>query len=139
MTDLYRIMAVDYGEKRVGIALSDPLRIIAKPYQVLLRDSATFFDELKQIILNQNVKKIILGIPYNLAGNETQKTLEVKRFADLLSNQLDVPILFWDERYTTVEANESLKSDGYSIKSARQVVDKVAASLILQSYLMYNS
>jgi putative Holliday junction resolvase len=139
MTDLYRIMAIDYGEKRVGIALSDPLRIIAKPFRVLLRQSETFFDELRNIIKEQNVKQIVLGIPYNLAGNETKKTLEVKDFATLLQEEIDTPLVFWDETYTTVQANESLKSSGYSIEDARKVVDKVAASFILKSYLANHS
>ncbi len=138
MAKIYRLMAIDYGEKRVGIALTDPLRIFSKPYIVLQRESKTFFPELNQIILEKQVQQVILGLPCNLSGEDTKKTLEVREFAKVLRQNINVPIVFWDERYSSVEANESLKKAGYSVKDARKVVDKVAASIILKSYLQAN-
>ena len=75
---LYRILAIDYGEKRVGIALSDPLRIISKPFCVL-ENKNELFDEIQKIISEQQVEKIVLGIPYNLKGEDSFKTIEVKQ------------------------------------------------------------
>ena len=131
---LYRILAIDYGEKRVGIALSDPLRIISKPFCVL-ENKDDLFDEIQKIISEQQVEKIVLGIPYNLKGEDSFKTIEVKQFGEVLKSKIPLPIIFWDERYSTVEANESLKKMGYSVLEARKVVDKVAASIILKTYL----
>ncbi|MCD4819072.1 MAG: Holliday junction resolvase RuvX [Candidatus Cloacimonetes bacterium] len=131
---LYRILAIDYGEKRVGIALSDPLRIISKPFCVL-ENNDDLFDKIQEIIFEQQVEKIVLGIPYNLKGEDSHKTKEVKEFGEKLIIKISLPIIYWDERYSTVEANESLKKMGYSVIEARKVVDKVAASIILKNYL----
>jgi putative Holliday junction resolvase len=81
------------------------------------------------------VGKIILGLPQNLSGEDTKKTIEVREFAEILKSKVDVPVIFWDERYTSVEANEELKQMGYTIAESRKVVDKVAASIILKSYM----
>ena len=131
---LYRILAIDYGEKRVGIALSDPLRIISKPFCVLENNENLFVD-INKIISEQQVEKIVLGIPYNLKGEDSHKTIEVKQFGEELKGKISLPIIFWDERYSTVEANESLEKMGYSVMEARKVVDKVAASIILKNFL----
>ncbi len=132
---LSRIMGIDYGEVRVGIALSDPLRIISSPYKVLSNSEDSLFVELNEIINLENVGKIILGLPLNLAGKDSKKTLEVRKFAEKLTEKVPVPVEFYDERFTTVEANEVLKNMGIKSKDSRKVVDKIAASIILKSYL----
>ncbi len=132
---LFRIMGIDYGEVRVGIALSDPLQIISRPYKVLKNSDDSLFIELNEIIKSENVGKIILGLPLNLEGKDSQKTLEVRKFAEELQKKVPVPVEFFDERYTTVEANEVLKSMGINIRESRKVIDKIAASLILKSFL----
>ena len=131
---VFRILAIDYGETRVGLALSDPLRIISSPYKVIKNDENLIFN-IKTIIKEKNVGKVILGLPYNLKGEYSKKTTEVKEFGDRLKKKLSVPLEYMDERYTTVEANEELKRLGYSVKESREVVDKIAASIILKSYL----
>lgn len=131
---LFRLMGIDFGEVRIGIALSDPLQIISQPFRVITNNDNTI-SEIQDIIKTEEVGKIILGLPLNLDGQDTKKTLEVREFADILKNNVDIPVIFYDERYTTVEANEKLKQMGYSIAESRKVVDKVAASIILKSYM----
>ena len=130
-----RIMGIDYGEVRVGIALSDPLQIISRPYKVLANSDDSLFVELNEIIKSENVGKIILGLPLNLEGKDSPKTLEVRKFAEELKKKVPVAVEFFDERFTTVEANEVLKNMGINIRESRKVIDKIAASLILKSYL----
>lgn len=127
-------MGIDFGEVRIGIALSDPLQIISQPYRVIPNDDDTI-SEIKKIIKSEEVRKIILGLPLNLDGEDTKKTLEVREFSEVLKSNVDIPVIFWDERYTTVEANEQLKHMGYGIAESRKVIDKVAASIILKNYM----
>ena len=127
-------MGIDFGEVRIGVALSDPLQIISQPFLVIPNNDDTI-SEIQNIIKTEEVSKIILGLPLNLDGDDTKKTLEVREFAEILKNSVDVPVIFWDERYTSVEANEHLKKMGYSIVESRKVIDKVAASIILKNYM----
>ena len=127
-------MGIDFGEVRIGIALSDPLQIISQPFKVISNDDNTIY-QIQDIIKTEEVGKIILGLPLNLDGEDTKKTLEVREFAEMLTNNVDVPVIFWDERYTSVEANEQLIQMGYSIAESRKVIDKVAASIILKNYM----
>jgi putative Holliday junction resolvase len=135
--ELYRIMSIDHGAVRVGIAISDPMQIIARPYKVIINND-DLLDEITSIIKKERIGKIILGLPLNLAGEDTQKTKEVRDFAEKLKKDISIPIILWDERYTTVEANEALQEMGYNIHESKDVIDKVAASLILRNYLENN-
>ena len=131
---LFRLMGIDFGEVRIGIALSDPLQIISQPYRVIPNNDNTI-SEIKDILKTEEVRKIILGLPLNLDGEDTKKTLEVREFSEILKSNVDIPVIFWDERYTSVEANEELKNMGYSVAESRKVIDKVAASIILKNYM----
>jgi len=131
---LLRLMGIDFGEVRIGIALSDPLQIISQPFLVLANNENTI-NEIQNIIKTEEVEKIILGLPQNLDGDDTKKTLEVREFAEELKSNIDIPLFFWDERYSSVEANEQLKKMGYTILESRKVVDKMAASIILKNYM----
>lgn len=134
---LYRIMSIDHGAVRVGIAISDPMQIIARPYKVIINND-NLLDEITSIIKKEGIRKIILGLPLNLNGVDTQKTKEVREFAEKLKKGISIPVILWDERYTTVEANEALQKMGYNIHECKDVIDKVAASLILRNYLENN-
>ena len=134
---LYRIIGIDHGAVRVGIAISDPMQIIARPYKVIINNDG-LLDEITSIIKKENIGKIIIGLPLNLAGEDTQKTKEVRNFAEKLKKDISIPVILWDERYTTVEANEALQEMGYNIHESKEVIDKVAASLILRNYLENN-
>ncbi|MCD6177125.1 MAG: Holliday junction resolvase RuvX [Candidatus Cloacimonetes bacterium] len=131
---LFRLMGIDFGTVRIGIALSDPLQIISQPFKVIPNTENTI-SEICKIIKSEKVGKIILGLPLNLDGEDTKKTLEVRKFSEMLESNIDIPVIFWDERYTTVEANEYLKQMGYNIAKSKKVIDKVAASIILKSYM----
>lgn len=131
-----RILAVDYGEKRIGLALSDPMQIISKPFKTLLfKSKLNMVENLLEIIHEQNVGLVILGLPLGAEGQETKKTLETRKMGEFLQEQLPVPVILWDERFSTVEANRELKKMGYDYIKAREFVDAVAASMILRSYL----
>lgn len=133
---MYRLMGIDFGEVRIGIALSDPLQIISKPFVVLQNtDDEILWEELLKIIEERQVGKIILGLPLNLKGKDTKKTLEVREFAKILKDKINIPLVFHDERYTSVDANDALKSMGYNVRESRKVIDKIAASIILKNYM----
>jgi putative Holliday junction resolvase len=135
----YRLLAVDYGEKRIGLALSDPMRIFAKPLQTIPNTSLNeIISKLKQIISEKQVGKLIVGIPWSLDGTETAKTSETREFLSQLSAGLDIPVIGWDERYTTDDANELLKQMGLDWKKARTVIDAMAACLILKRFMERN-
>ena len=93
-------MGIDFGEVRIGLALSDPLQIISQPFRVISNNDNTI-SEIQNIIKMEDVEKIILGLPQNLDGEDTKKTLEVREFAEILKNNIDVPVIFWDERYSS--------------------------------------
>lgn len=131
-----RLMAIDYGEKRIGIALTDPLKMFAKPFKVLENSGKKkFLSDLKELIQEQNVSEIILGYPIGESGQQTKKTLEIIKLHKFLSKNLETKIILHDERFSTVDANHELKRLGYNYMEAKKVIDMVAASLILKSYL----
>lgn len=132
--ELYRIMAIDYGEKRIGIALSDLLRIISKPYRVVANDEKQW-EEFESIISSEKVGMVVIGLPQNFAGEDTLKTKEIREFATEFGNKFSVQWEFCDENFTSADANSALKQMGYSVQESRKVIDKVAASLILRNYL----
>ncbi len=129
-----RILAIDYGEVRVGLAISDPLRILSTPFDVYKNDDL-LLKKLKSLVKEKEIKLILLGLPLNLKGEDSKKTKEVREFYQIIKDNFDVPIEFVDERFTTYEANNELKRLGYGVKESRKVIDKIAASLILKTYL----
>ena len=129
-----RYMALDVGDRTIGVAISDPLFIMAQGHSTIFRDS------LKEIISKENIIKIIIGLPKNMnnsIGPQGEKVLtfvnDLKNF--LLENKLDIEIIMQDERLTTVSAERILIEGNMSRKKRKQVIDKVAATYILQSYL----
>lgn len=127
---------MDYGSKRIGLALSDPLRIFAKPLKVIPNlgfDSTV--KELQGVIAEFGVELLICGIPYAIAGGDTPKTTETKNFMAKLTAALDLPVQPWDERYSTDEAERELIKLGYGWKERRGIQDAMAAAMILKSYL----
>ncbi|HOD55357.1 MAG TPA: Holliday junction resolvase RuvX [Candidatus Cloacimonadota bacterium] len=136
---MYRILAIDYGQKNIGLALSDPMRLFSKPFKTINNNGIEFIiTELCEIIRSQSVGKIVLGLPLSVAGLDTQKTNEVREFYEALAKRVDVPVILWDERYTTADAKEILIKKGLSIRDSKKVIDQTAAALILKSYLEGN-
>lgn len=131
-----RIMALDLGEKRIGVALSDPTRTIASAHSVLTRksrleDTARY----AHLIAENSVTLVVIGLPITLGGREGERAAWVRDYAADLAERLSMPIVFWDESLSTVEAQAALRAQGRRGKKLRERVDAVAAAVILQSYL----
>ncbi|MDD4202674.1 MAG: Holliday junction resolvase RuvX [Candidatus Omnitrophica bacterium] len=130
-----RIMGIDLGEKRVGIALSDPLKITAQGVCVLERKDKSFLEKINDIVKQENVSEIVLGLPLNMDGSKGKKVDEAEAFALVLKEKTGVNIKLWDERLTTFAAERIMIEANTSRKKRKEKIDKIAAQLILQGYL----
>ncbi|GBF10081.1 MULTISPECIES: Holliday junction resolvase RuvX [Tepidibacillus] len=131
-----RIMGLDVGEKTIGIAMSDELGWTAQGVEVLRRTSLERdITRLQQIISEYQVEEIVVGLPKNMNGSLGPRAEMIKEFAEILQQTFQLPIRFWDERLTTVSAERTLIEADVSRKKRKQVIDKMAAMLILQGYL----
>ncbi|HHW56733.1 MAG TPA: Holliday junction resolvase RuvX [Clostridia bacterium] len=132
-----RIMGLDVGDKTIGIAISDLSETIAQGLTTIKRSSNTKdFERIKHIINEYEVGIIIIGLPKNMNGTLGPQGEKVIKFAEQLKDVLDMPIILWDERLTTVEAQRVLIEKADMSRSKRkEVIDKLAAVLILQNYL----
>ena len=131
-----RILALDYGTKRIGVALSDELGWTAQPLETferrtLDRDIA----HIQQLVNAHDVREVLIGLPLRLNGEEGPAVQAVHLFVDRLGEALPVPIVMWDERMTTRSAEELLIAADVSRKKRKGVVDRVAAAILLQGYL----
>ena len=131
-----RILAIDYGEKKVGLALSDPLKIIAKPYKTIDNISDDKLIEDFNIIINEkNIDTIVIGLPLTMKNTFSKQTENVNKFINLLKNKIDIEIIIVDERLSSIEAKRSLVNQGIKTGHNKKDVDMTAAALFLQSYL----
>ena len=130
------LLGIDLGEKRVGLSISDRTQSIASNYATLAKKKFSLFSlDLQSIICEEAICGIVIGLPLNMDGSEGPKCQSTRDFAKNFSNIVKLPITFWDERLTTVAAERSLLSADLSRKKRRQVIDSVAAVLILQNVL----
>ena len=131
-----RILALDYGERRIGLALSDPLRLTAGALSTLTRESrASDLAALRAVAEAHAVSRIVVGLPLAMDGSRTAMTEKAARFADLVGRATGLPVETWDERLTTAQATRTLIEGNVRRERRRAVVDQVAAVLILQGYL----
>jgi len=131
-----RILGLDYGEKRIGAAVCDELGMTAQGLPTLSRKTKKHdLEMLGQWIRNYGVEKIVIGYPLRLDGSEGIQCEKVNRFADLLSKAFSLPVVKWPETMSTKEAEEILISAGVRWQKRKEKVDRLAACLILQSYL----
>ena len=132
----YRVMALDYGDVRIGIALSDVTRFLASGYENYTRKN-TIDDcrHIAEIISNNNVKVIVIGLPLNMDGSKGDRVEKTYEFADTLKEYTNAEIDFLDERLTSVSAEKILISADVSRKKRKDVLDKLSATIILQDYL----
>jgi len=131
-----RIVAIDYGLKRTGLAWTDPLQIIASAVGTV--ETGSLMAELKRIVAEEEVERFLLGWPTRMDGSDTHTTEPVRRFRKNLEKQFpQIPIEMWDERYTTVIAKRALIEGGVKKKKRRDkaLLDQVAATVMLQEYL----
>ncbi len=137
MTEQKRILGVDYGTKRIGLAMSDPLRILATAYATL-DNTEGVWSELKSIVTKENIEFAVVGMPLNLKGEEGIKATEVRRFIEELKARVDIEVVLWDERFTTSLAHHYRLASGMRKKQRRnskERIDAAAAAVILQDFL----
>ncbi len=131
-----RILGIDFGEKRLGIAVSDPMRIIAQSLPTLTcRSPSDAIEQVAEVVEVYEVGEIVIGLPVTLSGSSGVAADKVTRFADRLQQQFDLPVTFVDERFTSVIAEKALRSAGKEPSRNKSKIDRISASLILQSYL----
>jgi putative holliday junction resolvase len=131
-----RIMALDVGEKRVGVAVSDPLGITAQPVSVLKREN---FEKLMQILRELidefGVGRLVVGVPYNMRGEEGISAGKIMEFIELMKKNIDIEVDLMDERFSTAFSERAMLEADATRKKRRENIDKVAAAVILQGYL----
>ena len=131
-----KILGIDYGEKRIGLALSDPSNLVARTLKVLKRNSGRgWLEEIKSVIHKDRIEKIVVGLPKNMNGSLGEKGKEVLAFVKVLEKVVSVPVVTWDERLTTVIAEKVLRQAELSRKKRKEILDKLSACIILQNYL----
>lgn len=137
-----RIIGIDYGKRRIGMATTDPRQVMALPYKTLeakkeLKDTLALLEkELKALA---PVEKIVIGLPLEMSGKSGSMAEEVKVFGEALHTLTSTPIIYWDERLTSAQVEKNLKSFDYNRKQRSVLSDTAAACLILESYLMYQN
>jgi putative Holliday junction resolvase len=132
-----RILGIDFGSVRIGLAVSDPLKIIAQGFKTIKNDQKSI-NEIISIIASQNIEKIVIGNPLNLKGEVSSKAEEVNAFVKKLKEKISLEIILLDERFTSVMAHRSIISMGTKKKQRQNnkgKVDEVAAAILLHGYL----
>lgn len=131
-----RILGLDHGTRRIGVALSDEMRLIAQPLEYIPSEPfAEFVERLVKILREQNVELVVIGLPRNMDGSYGPAAEKVREFVQALAAKINVPIKLWDERLTTVQAQRVLIQGGTRRQQRKQKVDQIAAAILLQSYL----
>lgn len=130
------MLGIDYGTRRIGVAVSDPLNIIARGVAVI-ENTPSLFDELKRIVREFDPEKIVVGMPFNLKGEKGVKAQEVELFIARLEGEIELEVVRQDERFTSQQAHQTLRDMGVKKKQRQHkgVIDAMAAALILQGYL----
>ena len=131
-----RVMALDVGDKTIGVAISDALLLTAQGRPTIRRkDPSSDINILRRLVEENEVHQIVVGQPLHMDGQESRQSRKVARFAGELRKQLNIPIVFWDERLTSFAAEQHLEEMGLNWRKRRDHVDKIAAMIILQNYL----
>jgi len=133
---LARVLGVDYGDVRVGLALSDSNKIIARPFKTLInKNSKDLLINLEEIINQNEIDEIVIGVPYNMSGQDTKQTEKVREFIAILKQKFELSINLIDERLTSIEAEGIMHKMNIKTGSNKGKIDKIAASIILQEHL----
>ena len=131
-----KVLGIDHGDKRMGIAASDELGMLAHPLEFILAEPYEgFLKRLKEILAEREVEQIVVGMPRNMDGSYGSQALKVQDFVAALKNSVVVPVRTWDERLTSVAAERQLREAGVNAKAAKSKVDASAAAVMLQAYL----
>lgn len=130
------VMGIDYGTKRIGIAISDPQATMALPLETIpLKGDDSHMERIQKLAQDYHVARVVVGLPYNMDGTLSEIGKAVLEWTDALRQRLGIPIVLWDERLSTFEAHAVMRDLNVKTKKRRQVVDQIAASLILKEYL----
>jgi putative Holliday junction resolvase len=133
-----RMLALDVGKKRIGLAISDELAITAQGIETVERTRIRAdLEKLKEVASRWKVTALLVGEPLHMSGAESRQSKYTREFAARVSEYLKLPIVFWDERLTTVEAERILRDSGASLEQRKKEVDRLSAVLLLESYLSY--
>ena len=133
-----RFMAIDYGDARTGVAVSDPTGLLAGYTTVIQsRRAENVAENIVHLVKELGVKELVMGFPRNMDGTEGPRADLYRDFAKMLEEKAEMPVRLWDERRTTIEAHAILHESGKRMKAHKKNVDAVAASLILEGYLTY--
>jgi putative holliday junction resolvase len=131
-----RILALDHGTKRIGVAVSDELKLIAQPLEFIPAEPfLAVLKRLRELISEKQVESILIGMPRNMNGSYGPAADKVREFIALLRNEITVPIKTWDERLTSAQANRFLIEGNVRRETRKEKVDQMAAAILLQSYL----
>lgn len=131
-----RILGLDVGSKTIGLAVSDPLGITAQGLETIRRkNKRADLERLQKVIQKYEIRELVVGYPLRMSGAEGIQAEKMQRFADELRQRFQLPVHLWDERLTSAQANRLLRETDMSIKRRGEVVDRMAAVLILQSWM----
>lgn len=131
-----RLLGIDYGSHRIGVAVSDPMQMFASAREVLSATSMkNVVERLVSLCAEQEIEKVVVGHPINMNGTRGPAAEAAEAFAEKLRTTLSVPVVLWDERLTTKSAQDALIEAGTRRERRKDVVDKVAAQILLQHYL----
>ncbi len=130
-----RVLALDVGDKRVGVAISDLTQFLARSLKVIQRAPLDDFAAVTRLVEEYQVERVVVGYPRSLDGTVGEQAEKVERYAEGLAKALDVPVVLWDERFSTVSAERLMREAGLRGKKKRERIDAVAAAVILQDYL----
>jgi putative holliday junction resolvase len=132
----HRVLGLDVGARRIGVAISDPLGITAQGLETLYRKNKKYdLAYLHRLIRDYQVKEIVVGLPLRMSGAEGIQAEKIQAFAEDLRKRFKLPVHLWDERLTSAEANRLLRQTELSIEKRGQAVDRMAAILILQGWM----
>ena len=132
----HRVLGLDVGSRRIGLAVSDPLGITAQGLETLQRKNKRHdFAHLERVIQDYEIKEIVVGLPLRMSGAEGTQSEKMRVFAEDLQKRFQLPVHLWDERLTSAEANRLLRQTELSIEKRGKAVDRMAAILILQAWM----
>lgn len=136
---MMRIMGLDFGSKTVGVAVSDPLGMTAQGVETITRKEENklrkTLSRIETLIREYEITTIVLGYPKNMNDTIGERAKKTEEFQAMLEHRTGLPVILWDERLTTIEADQILRESGVRREHRKEVIDKVAAGIILQSYL----
>jgi putative holliday junction resolvase len=131
-----RLLGIDYGDKHIGLAVSDPMLLTAQALESYhTQNKSKDMEFFRNLISKYKITKIVIGLPLRMDGSEGSRVKKTKKFASRLKNHFDIPIVYWDERLTTKQASRIMRDKGISNKKKKKLVDQISAVLILSSYM----